>query len=282
MFRTGLLTAAALVAFAANSVLCRLALSGGGVDAASFGAIRLASGAATLALIHLARRGARPANRGWIPPLMLFAYVAAFSFAYVSVSAGTGALLLFGAVQATMIVVALRTGERFAPTEAVGLSLALGGLAYLVLPGVTAPSPTGSCLMIAAGVAWGVYSLRGRGSRDPLGDTARNFALATPLALVVCVATHADAHVDARGAWLAVCSGAVTSGLGYVVWFAALRGLSAIRAATVQLAVPALAATGGVVFLGEEPTLRLVVAAALILGGVGVAVAGRARRAVPT
>jgi len=277
MLRTALLTAAALVAFAANSVLCRVALSGGGIDAASFGSIRLASGAAALALIHVARRGARPENRGWISPAMLFAYVAAFSFAYASVSAGTGALLLFGAVQATMIAVALRSGERFVRAEAVGLAAALGGLAYLVLPGLAAPSPTGSALMIAAGVAWGVYSLRGRGSRDPLGDTARNFALATPLALVVSVATHAGARVDGRGALLAVCSGAVTSGLGYVVWFAALRGLTAIRAATVQLAVPALAAAGGVVFLGETVTLRFVVAAAMILGGVGVAVAGRAR-----
>lgn len=279
MLGTALLTALALVAFAANSVLCRLALGGESIDAASFSLLRLASGALTLALIHGARRGPRAEHRGWVPPLMLFAYVAAFSFAYTLVSAGTGALLLFGAVQATMILVALRSGERPTLAEGAGLALALGGLTYLVLPGLSAPSPAGSALMLAAGVAWGVYSLRGRSSRDPLADTARNFAVATAPALVVSIARLGHAHADARGALLAVCSGALTSGIGYVIWFAALRGLTAISAATAQLAVPVLAAAGGVVFLSEELTLRFAVAAAVILGGVGVAIAGRARRA---
>lgn len=280
MLGTALLTASALVAFAANSVLCRLALGGGSIDAASFALVRLGSGALTLAVIQAARRGRRPANRGWVPPLMLFAYVAAFSFAYTLVSAGTGALLLFGAVQATMILVALRSGERLTLAEGAGLAFALGGLTYLVLPGLSAPSPAGSALMLAAGVAWGVYSLRGRSSRDPLADTARNFTVATAPALIVSLARLGHAHADARGALLAVCSGALTSGIGYVIWFAALRGLTAIPAATAQLAVPVLAAAGGVVFLSEELTPRFAVAAAAVVGGIGIAIAGRARRGV--
>jgi len=278
MLRTVLLTALALVAFAANSVLYRLALGGRTIDAASFGAIRLASGAIVLAALHAASGRRAGARRGALAPVMLFAYVVAFSFAYLSLSAGTGALLLFGAVQATMILAALRAGERFAGGEAVGLAIALAGLTYLVLPGLAAPSPAGSALMIAAGIAWGLYSLRGRGATDPLGETARNFALATPLALLVALATLPRLHLGGPGALLAVASGAITSGLGYVAWFAALQGLSAIRAATVQLAVPALAAAGGVAFLGERLTLRLALSAALILGGVGLAVASRARK----
>jgi len=280
MLRTTFLTMLALVAFAANSVLCRLALGGHGIDAASFGSIRLASGALVLVALRWASRGGARSRGGWLAPLMLFAYVAAFSFAYLSLTAGTGALLLFGSVQATMILVALRGGERFARAEALGLALALGGLAYLVLPGLSSPSPRGSALMIAAGVAWGVYSLLGRGARDPLAETARNFAWATPLALLVSALAWPHARISAHGAMLAVLSGAATSGLGYVLWFAALRGLSAIRAATVQLAVPALAAWGGVAFLGERLTPRLLVSAAFILGGVGLAVAGRARSSV--
>jgi drug/metabolite transporter (DMT)-like permease len=279
MLRTALLTSAAMLAFAGNSLLCRLALRGGSIDAASFGLVRLVAGAITLGIVLAARREKASAGRSRLAPAMLFAYVAAFSFAYTFVPAGTGALLLFGSVQATMLVAALRSGERFAWAEAAGFALALAGIVWLVLPGVESPPLGGSVLMIAAGIAWGVYSLAGRGSADPLADTARNFALAAPLAALVSVATIPRFHADGRGVALAVASGAVTSGLGYVAWFAALRRLDVIRAAAVQLSVPAIAAAGGVVFLAERLTLRLVLAAAVILGGVGLAVAGRARRA---
>ncbi len=222
-----LLTALALVAFAANSILCRLALGAQAIDAASFALLRLGSGAALLGVLHARRRERAPAKRDFVQPAMLFLYAAAFSFAYRSLSAGTGALILFGCVQATMILVALRSGERFRASEAVGLAVALAGLGVLVAPGLAAPSPAGSALMAAAGVAWGVYSLRGRGSRDPVGDTARNFALATPLAAAVAVLAMRDLHATPRGALLAIASGALTSGLGYVAWYGALRGLTA-------------------------------------------------------
>lgn len=272
------LTVLALVAFAANSILCRLALGGGTIDAASFALVRLASGAALLALLAARRRGA-PLRRDRLQPVLLFVYAAAFAFAYRSLTTGTGALVLFGAVQATMLAAALRAGERPGPEELVGLVAAIAGLAYLVSPGLAAPSLPGSALMACAGAAWGVYSLRGRGSRDPVRETARNFAYALPLAMLVSAFAPQAPHLSPRGALLAVVSGAVTSGLGYVAWFGALRGLTAIRAAALQLAVPALAAAGGTLVLGERVTPRLVIASATILGGVGLAVAGRARRA---
>ncbi len=274
--RTLLLTGVALVAFAANSVLCRLALGPRRIDPASFAGIRLASGALMLAAIGaVSRRPAAARSRaGWASATLLFLYAAAFAFAYTSLSAGTGALILFGAVQITMILAALRSGERFRAPEGVGLALALGGLLYLVSPGLAAPSAHGSALMAVAGVSWGVYSLRGRGAGDPLHDTAGNFLRAVPLAAAVCAASLRGAHLSAAGAGLAVASGALASGLGYVVWYAALRGLTAIRAATVQLAVPVLAALGGVAFLAERISLRLVLSAVLILGGVALAVLG--------
>jgi len=274
--RTAVLTCLAMIAFAANSLLCREALRGDSIDPASFGSVRLASGALTLVLLHAARGGGRPSRRGLLAPAMLFAYVAGFSFAYTGLTAGTGALLLFGAVQATMLVAGLVAGERFARSEVAGLVLALAGLGYLVWPGLSAPPPAASALMLGAGVAWGVYSLCGRGSADPLGETARNFLLATPAALAVGLLFRGSAHADTRGVVLAVCSGALTSGVGYAIWFAALRGLTAIRAATVQLSVPAIAAAGGVAFLSERLTFGLAAAAAMILGGVGLAIAGRA------
>lgn len=274
-----LLTSLALVAFAANSILCRLALGAQAIDAASFALLRLGSGAALLGVLHARRRAPAPATRDLVQPAMLFLYAAAFAFAYRSLSAGTGALILFGCVQATMILAALRSGERFRASEAVGLVVALAGLGVLVAPGLAAPSPLGSALMAAAGVAWGVYSLRGRGSRDPVGDTARNFALATPLAAAIALPALRELHATPRGALLAIASGAVTSGLGYVAWYGALRGLTAIRAAAVQLAVPALAAAGGVLVLGERMSARLLLASVLILGGIGVVIAARARRA---
>jgi drug/metabolite transporter (DMT)-like permease len=269
---TALFAALALVAFAANSVLCRLALGSHAVDAASFALLRLGSGAGLLLGLRAVARDAPRAASDWAQPLALFVYAAAFAYAYLSLQAGAGALILFGCVQATMIVGALRSGERFSPLELVGLLMALGGLAYLVAPGLAAPPPVGAALMAAAGIAWGVYTLRGRGTRDALGATARNFSRAVLPALLVGLIALRHAHVTPRGALLAVVSGAITSALGYVLWFAALRGMSAIQAAIVQLAVPAIAAAGGVLLLAERITLRLVIAAILILGGVAVAV----------
>jgi len=273
---TPLLTALALLAFAANSLLCRLALGSQGIDAASFTTVRLASGALMLWLIARARPPAvERLPLDWLSAAMLFAYAVAFSFAYLSLSVGTGALILFGAVQLTMFFAGLRAGEHFAPLAWAGLLLALSGLVYLVWPGVTAPEPAGAVLMAAAGVSWGIYSLRGRGGGDPLRVTARNFLLAVPMGLLTSLLFLADLRADGRGFALAVASGAIASGLGYVIWFAALRGLSATSAATVQLAVPVVAAAGGVMLLAEPVTLRLLVASAVTLGGIGIVVMQR-------
>jgi drug/metabolite transporter (DMT)-like permease len=283
--KTPVLTMLALVAFAANSVLCRLALGGAAIDAASFTTIRLASGAGVLLIITAAVNKnvpsllASPGRIKFIPALLLFLYAAAFSFAYTGLTTGTGALILFGSVQATMLMAALRSGERPHPLEWAGLALALGGLVYLVLPGLSAPPPMSSAFMAVAGISWGMYSLIGRGARDPLADTTYNFVLALPLAFAVNLITLGGAHVSTRGVALAIVSGALASGVGYVVWYAALRGLTATRAATVQLPVPVLAAVGGVIFMSENVSLRLVVAATVILGGVALALSGRAQSA---
>jgi drug/metabolite transporter (DMT)-like permease len=280
--RTVALTLAALLAFAANSVLCRLALQQGGIDPASFGSLRLVAGALTLALVLRLRPGGaalrqRP-SADWLAALMLFAYVAFFSFAYLSLAAGTGALILFGAVQLSMLAAGWRGGEAFGRLGTVGFLLALGGLAWLVAPGVSAPAPLGAAAMALAGVAWGVYSLRGRGVTDPLAATAGNFLRAAPLALGLSLLLVAQAHADLHGVLLAIASGALTSGIGYVIWYAALPGLSALSAATVQLAVPLLAALGGVAFLGEAISGRLAGAGLAILGGIALVLLRRARR----
>ncbi len=295
---TAALTFLALVAFASNSILCRLALASREVDPATFTLTRLASGALMLLVVHAiatrsftgggpARRAAnpRPLGHTLIAAALLFLYALPFSIAYVSIGAGAGALILFTAVQATMLLGALRSGERFHLLEGVGLVIALGGLTYLVSPGLSAPSPVGSALMAIAGIAWGIYSLRGRGSRDPLRDTTSNFVWSLPLAVLArwmpaAVTSHLGfTHVPetTRGMLLAAASGALASGLGYTIWFKALRGLAAIRASLVQLAVPVLAAVGGVILLGESMTLRLVVSAALILGGLAIALLGRGK-----
>jgi drug/metabolite transporter (DMT)-like permease len=266
--RTVVTTAAALTAFAANSLLCRRALGHTAIDAASFSTIRLASGAVALYLIvRFTRRGVAPSG-SWGSALMLFLYAVPFSLAYVSLGAATGALVLFGAVQSTMLAVALATGERPHPLQWTGLILALAGLVYLVLPGLSAPSPLGCALMVVAGVSWGVYSVRGRRASDPLAETAGNFLRSVPMVAAVSLVAARGTRWDAGGAILAVLSGVVASGLGYVAWYAALRHLTATQAATVQLAVPVIAAAGGVVFLAESITARLVLAAGLILGGV--------------
>jgi drug/metabolite transporter (DMT)-like permease len=265
-----------MAAFAANSLLCRAALRDAHIDPASFGAIRVTSGALVLALaMRLRSRPTAPSD--WRAAAMLFAYVGAFSFAYLTLPAGTGALILFGAVQLTMFAVGLVRGERFAPRGWAGLALAVAGFVVLVLPGVAAPPPAGAALMAVAGVAWGAYSLRGRGVPDPLAATASNFLRAMPLALVLGLAFIARAHADLAGILLAIASGAVTSGLGYVIWYAALRGLSSLQAASVQLSVPVIAACVGTLWLDEAFTARLLVAVVAILGGIGLVLTDRAR-----
>ncbi len=273
--RVLLLTLIALIAFAANSILCRLAFERSDIDAASFTSIRLLSGALALWLIVALRRSALGVAGSWPSATALFAYAAAFSFAYVSLPTGVGALLLFGAVQATMIIAGLRAGERLNGRQGAGLALAVGGLGYLLLPGLSAPPLGGSLLMLAAGIAWGVYSLRGRGTADPLGATAGNFLRAVPLALCVSGAALPWMQVDAIGAGYAVLSGSLASGAGYAVWYAALRGLDATHAATVQLAVPVIAAAGGTLLLDEPVTLRLMLASMAILGGIALVVLSR-------
>lgn len=277
LIRTAALTALSMVAFAANSLLCRLALhTPSAIDPASFASLRIASGAIVLALILRLKSGPAARTRpDWFAAVALFAYAALFSFAYQLLSAATGALVLFGAVQLTMLGAGLRAGERFMPLGWLGFALAVGGLVYLVSPGLTAPPAAGTVLMIGAGIAWGVYSLRGRGTNDPLAATAGNFLRATPLALLASVLLIGQFHADMRGVALALASGAITSGMGYVIWYAALRGLSALRAATVQLSVPPIAALGGVVLLSESITLRLVVASIATLGGIALVLASR-------
>jgi len=276
--RTVVLTLLAMLAFAANSLLCRQALLRTDIDAASFTLVRLVAGALMLWLVVRLRHA--PPGQGpggnWWSALMLFAYAAAFSFAYVSLPAAVGALLLFGAVQATMIGAGLWRGERFQARQWAGLVLALGGLVGLLLPGLSAPPLGGAVLMLGAGVAWGVYSLRGKGVGDPLGVTAGNFLRAVPMALGV--ALLAQLSVDRAGLGYAVASGALTSGIGYVLWYAALPGLRAGTAATVQLSVPVIAALGAVAFLGEAWGLRLVLASAAILGGIALVVVPGGRK----
>jgi drug/metabolite transporter (DMT)-like permease len=270
------LAAVALLCFAANSVLARLALGPGHIDPASFTAIRLASGALVLWALLRYRGGARVASPGrWTGAALLFLYAAPFSFAYISLPAGTGALLLFGAVQLTMIGAGLVSGERPRPREWLGLGAALAGLVYLNLPGIAAPSLTGSLLMLVAGTAWGFYSLRGRGAGPPLTRTAESFLLATPMGLILAAVALPDAHLSSTGVWCAVASGAVASGGGYAVWYTVLPRLSATRAGTLQLAVPVVAALAGTGLLGERVTLRLAVSAIAILGGVGLAIGGK-------
>ena len=274
--RTALLTALALLAFAGNSILCRLALGSHAISPAGFTAVRLGAGAAALWLLVALRTGGVPKPAGqWASAAALFAYAAAFSFAYVSLGAGTGALILFGAVQLTMILAGLRAGERPAAAEWIGLGLAVSGLVVLAFPGLTSPAPAGAALMAAAGVAWGVYSLRGRGSAEALRNTAGNFLLTVPMAALLLAVAGGTAGWTARGALLAAISGALASGVGYAIWYTALPSLTATRAALVQLLVPVIAAAGGVALLGEAVPLRLPIAAALVLGNVTLAVTSR-------
>jgi drug/metabolite transporter (DMT)-like permease len=279
--RTGLATAGALTGFAANSLLCRAALGAGAIDAWSFTAVRIGSGAAALTL--LARfRGAPARTRAagsFSAALLLWGYAAAFSLAYLRIGAGLGALVLFASVQATMIGWSVMRGARPSARERSGFALAFGGLIVLLLPGDSLPDPVGVALMALAGLAWGLYSLRGRAGEAPLLATRGNFARAVPLALGALGAAFVlgSLHVNPRGIALAATSGALASGLGYALWYMALPHLPAVRAALVQLLVPLLAAVAGILVLGEHPTLRLGVAGPLVLAGVAMAVFARER-----
>jgi len=262
----------AMLAFAGNSLLCRIALRDTTIDAATFTSIRLVSGALILAVI-LRVKGTRPMAAGsWRAAFCLFAYAAAFSFAYRQLTAATGALLLFGAVQTAMLSWGLATGERLRLLQVVGLLIAVGGLVYMLLPGLSAPPIEGAAFMIAAGVAWAGYSLLGRGVTDPTNATAGNFLRAVPFAAALSLAMAAGTSADHTGALYAVASGAVTSGLGYVLWYAALPSLTASSASVIQLSVPAIAALGGVVLLAEPLSSRLVIASVTILGGIALTI----------
>jgi drug/metabolite transporter (DMT)-like permease len=279
LLRTALLTALAMLAFAANALFCRMALGSGLIDAASFAGVRVISGAVTLGLILALRP--RRATRGtfdWRQATMLSAYMVFFAFAYLSLSVGTGALILFGAVQITMFVSGIRAGEYFSPLSWAGLLVAAAGLIYLVWPGVTAPDPLGAVLMAVAGIAWGFYSLLGRGVADPIGATTWNFVYSVPIVLVASLPFQHELAISVQGVALAVASGAIASGCGYAIWYTALRGLTATRAAAVQLSVPVIAALAGVALIAEDVTLRLIVATVATLGGVAIVLAQRAAR----
>jgi drug/metabolite transporter (DMT)-like permease len=280
MHVTFLLTATAMLAFAANSLLARLALVDGSADAAGFTGLRLASGAALLVLILLLRRGSVRTGRlpgSWASAAALFCYAAAFSYAYLTLGAAMGALVLFGAVQFTMILWGIARGERPGLAAFAGMALAFGGFVFLVAPGLESPDPKGTVLMGAAGIAWGIYSLRGRGSTDPIGDTAGNFIRTVPAALLLLLLSLPSNGMSATGVALSLASGVVASGLGYVVWYTALPALAATRAAIVQLTVPVIAALGGVLFVGEAISAHLVIAATVILGGVAITILSRDR-----
>jgi drug/metabolite transporter (DMT)-like permease len=277
--RTAGLTAAALVAFSGNSILARLALASGRIDPATFSTVRLVSGAAVLLLVSRLKSPAAAVGGSWSSALLLFVYAVPFAFAYVSLGLGTGALILFGAVQVTMMLAAISAGVRPHARQWIGLALALVGLVYLVSPGLSAPDVWGSAAMTIAGVAWGLYSVRGRRSTRPLAETTGNFVRAVPMTLLVSAVAFAAFTTDARGVLLAAASGGITSGLGYVVWYAALAGLGAVRAAVVQIATPVVTAVAGVILLGEDVSTRLAGAALLIVGGIALAMTRREQRA---
>jgi drug/metabolite transporter (DMT)-like permease len=257
-----------MIAFAANSLFCRFALKHTGIDAASFTSIRLISGAVMLWAIISIRGGSLSGQGNWLSAFALFAYAAGFSFAYINLSAGTGALLLFGSVQATMIGYGLWMGERLVKLQIMGLFLAFIGVIGLLLPGISAPPLPSAMLMLAAGIAWGVYSLRGKGEGDPTLITAGNFFRAMSIAVVMSIFMMKGVSIDIAGVGFAVLSGALASGLGYAIWYSVLPILKASNAAIVQLSVPVIAAVAGIVFLAEPITLQFGLASLAILGGI--------------
>ena len=273
--RTATLTTFAMTAFAANSLLCRAALKSGRIDATSFTVVRLLSAALMLWLILRCRRQPQHSRGNWPSAVALFVYAAAFSYAYIALPAATGALLLFAAVQFSMIAWGIRRGERFTPTQLTGLLLACGGLVVMLLPGLTAPPLAAAVLMLAAGFAWGIYSIQGQQSLNPLADTAANFLRTLPLAVVLGLIMGPQIKLDPTGLAYAIASGSLASGLGYTLWYMALSDLRALSAATIQLSVPLIAALGGIVLLGETLTLRLVLTGAAILSGILLVIQGK-------
>lgn len=275
--KTTILTGLALIAFAANSVLCRLALDKEAIDAASFTTIRLLSGSIVLLIIVFSARNISqaPTKGSWFSGFMLFTYAVTFSYAYISLDTGTGALILFGSVQITMIIQSLISGSKLHNTEWLGIVLAFTGFVYLILPGVTAPSTTGFLLMTAAGIAWGIYTLKGHGSSNPLTDTAYNFLRTTPAIALLAIVTISNAKYSTEGVLLALLSGGITSGIGYTIWYIALAGLTSTQAAVLQLSVPVIAAFGGVLFVTETVTMRLIISSAMVLGGILMVILGK-------
>lgn len=266
-------TSVAMIAFAANSLLARQALSQQEMDAAGFTTVRLLSGAITLAAIMFWRNRAKVVAEGdWLGAFYLFVYAACFAFAYLTLAAGTGALILFGAVQLTMISVGLSQGERLPVLAWLGVALAGAGLAYLMSPGVSAPSIKGALLMTLSGIAWGMYSLHGRLAKDPTASTAGNFIRAAPFVLILMLLQHTEWHASTKGWMLAISSGVLASGMGYVVWYAAIKYLTPARAAAIQLSVPVIASFGGILFLAEPLTARLALASIIILGGIALVI----------
>jgi drug/metabolite transporter (DMT)-like permease len=275
--KTLAITFLALTAFAANSVLCRLALGANTIDASSFTVIRLLSGAlALLALLKINNKEENHAAKGsWSASIVLFLYAITFSFAYITLDTGTGALILFGSVQITMIMLSIISGNRLYVMEWLGILIAFFGLFYLVLPGISTPSVFGFSLMTIAGIAWGIYTIKGRGSDHPLIDTAYNFLRTLPFVFVLAIVSFQSSYYTLDGVLLAVLSGGIASGMGYTIWYIALRRITATQAAVVQLSVPVIAALGGVIFVAEMITARLIISSAMILGGIFLVLMGR-------
>ncbi|MBU0807449.1 MAG: DMT family transporter [Gammaproteobacteria bacterium] len=276
--RTLLLTALAMLAFAGNSLLCRLALRETEIDAASFTSLRLLAGALTLWLLLRLRSANTPSGGNWPAAAALFVYAAAFSFAYINLDAGAGALILFGAVQLSMLAWGLYRGERLNLKGSIGLLVAFAGLLILLLPGASKPPTAAALLMLVAGVAWGIYSLLGRGVNDPLAATAGNFMRTVPLTLLLSALLIGQARWDSAGVFYALLSGALTSGVGYAIWYSALRGLQSFQAACVQLSVPIIAALAGSLLLDEALSLRLLLSATAVLGGIALVLSAKHRR----
>jgi drug/metabolite transporter (DMT)-like permease len=275
--RTLLLTALAMLAFAGNSLLCRLALRETDIDAASFTSLRILAGALTLWLLLHVRANNRISAGSWPAATALFVYAAGFSFAYINLDTGAGALILFGAVQLSMLTWGFYHGERLSFMACSGLMLAFAGLLVLLLPGASKPPSGAALLMLVAGVAWGIYSLIGRGVKDPLASTAGNFLRAVPMALLLSVLLLGQFSWDMQGILYALLSGALTSGVGYAVWYTALRGLQSLQAASVQFSVPIIAALAGSLLLDEALTVRLLISAAAVLGGIALVLSARQR-----
>ena len=278
--KTAFLTLAALIAFAANSVLCRMALGEASIDAASFTSIRLISGTVVLLLLVLLRSKLHSPKKqvskgSWTSGVLLFLYAACFSYAYVTLDTGVGALILFASVQITMIAYAIIQGRKLNHREWIGVILAFGGFVYLVSPGVSAPSIEGLTLMTVSGFGWGMYSVRGKASNNPLEDTSFNFLRSLPFLVIFVVIGLSELRFSERGVWLAIASGAVTSGIGYTIWYMALNGLNNVEASVVQLSVPALAAAGGILLLSESISLRFILSSVIILGGIFLVVTGK-------